>query len=89
MKINFQPIYKIENTFVRRLLTVMVFTLTGFIALFIAMPTAAFVDAAIGAIKHIYWAVKSLVWDLPKNLSYVNKELYKTYKTGLKVGWYG
>lgn len=89
MKINFKPIYKIENTLVRRLVTIVVVSLTGFIALFIVMPIAAFFDAAIGASKHIYWAVKSIVWQLPKNIAYVNEELYKTYTTALKVGWDG
>ena len=74
-------IYKIKNTFIRRLITIIVLPIVTVVGMLIILPIAAPIDYLIALIKCTLKA--------PVRLYKVEKEMVGIIKQSFKDGWYG
>ena len=74
-------IYKIKNTFIRRLITLIVLPIVIVVGSLIILPAAATIDYLIALIK--------CTLKVPVRLYEVEKEMLGVIEQSFKDGWYG
>lgn len=84
-----QPIYRINNTFLRRLLVCLIVPPITVVFLAVLVPVLMLVDLSIHILKLVWKAAKVILITTPKNLLQVECEMFSEAGSGFMLGWAG